>query len=227
MNSPTSRNLDTLSGPGSTTRSCRQPRTLSNIHQPNSANGSSRSGKHIRASQRKSPDYLGRLAAWATIAALGVAVLAIPQVNDLISNLLHKAYHGFSNGRLATFAVSGSLENGYTYSPSSTVTVDTTTGLVVSAHIEIQNTGEIFTGKPAWQVDSNWEWINQGLFKGSLQLQNPASFKNFNGGFLPHAAYWTTGWKQNTNSTTTYLRRVQNERDEHAELQGQEQALAD
>jgi hypothetical protein len=110
--------------------------------------------------------------------------------------------------KVVTFGLSGSFDNGYTYSPASTVTLDVTTGLEVSADVTIEETGEIFSGQPVYQISSNWEWENQGTFKGSLQLQNPAAFVGFTGGFLPHAAYWTPSLGHNVISKNTYLRRT-------------------
>lgn len=113
--------------------------------------------------------------------------------------------------KMATFAVSGSFDNGWAYAPSSTVTFNVSTGSEVSANITIADSGERFTGTPVYaDPTANWEWQNQGTFRGSLQLQNTATFVNFPGGFIPHAAYWTPELEHIVNSKNTFLKRIPN-----------------
>ena len=98
-------------------------------------------------------------------------------------------------GKIATFAVSGSFGEGYSLSDDSKVTIDTKTGLEVSANITVvgpDNTREVFIGQPVYNSDSMWQWQNQGSLKGSLDFQEKEhTFRGYSGGLLTHSAYWT------------------------------------
>jgi len=105
-----------------------------------------------------------------------------------------------------TFSISGSFENGYSYDPASTVTIDLQTGLVVSANVVIKPTGERFSSNPTFRTSSMWQWQNRGTLKGSLDFQDKKhTFINYPGGVLTHAAYWTPSLGRNVVSANTVL----------------------
>jgi hypothetical protein len=114
--------------------------------------------------------------------------------------------------RIVIFSVSGTFQQGYSLSRSSTVTVDSQTGLAVSANVQIANTGELFTGAPVYNTDRMWQWQNQGSLGGSLDFQDQTrTFKNYQGGVpLTNSAYWTPSLGHNITSTNTIFTRIEN-----------------
>jgi hypothetical protein len=114
-----------------------------------------------------------------------------------------------SKPQLITFAISGSFQQGYTYSSESKVTLDAATGLAVSANIIIvgPKSKEVFAADPAYDTESMWQWQNQGSLGGSLDLQEKQlTFVGYSGGTLTHAAYWTPTLGHNITSSDTVLR---------------------
>jgi len=122
-------------------------------------------------------------------------------------------------GQIAMFAVSGSFQQGYRFSSDSKVTIDTKTGLEVSANITVvgpDDTKEVFTAQPAYNTDSMWQWQNQGSFKGSLDFQEKdRKFIGYSGGLLTHSAYWTPSLGHNITSTDTYLKPISSSETSH------------
>jgi hypothetical protein len=125
----------------------------------------------------------------------------------VVFNILRQA----PTSKLLPFAISGSFAEGYTFSADSSVTVDTTSGLVVSANITVVGTNmrEAFVAAPVFNSNSMWQWQNQGSLRGSLDLQEKDhSFTNYSGGLLTHSAYWTPTLGRNIASTNTYLKPI-------------------
>lgn len=110
---------------------------------------------------------------------------------------------------VATFAISGSFQQGYKYSDDSTVSFNSYTGLQVAAKITVlgPNSREEFTGEPNYMTDSMWQWQNQGSLNGSLDLreQRRTFGDQYTGGRLSHAAYWNPTLNHNITSTDTTL----------------------
>jgi len=111
--------------------------------------------------------------------------------------------------RIVTFSVSGSFQQGYSLSPTSTVKIDLETGLAVSANIQITNTGELFTGAPVYNTDRMWQWQNQGSLGGSLDFQDLIrTYKHYSGGApLTNSAYWTPSLGHIVTSSDTSFKR--------------------
>jgi hypothetical protein len=109
--------------------------------------------------------------------------------------------------RIVTYGISGSFQQGYSFAASSGVEVDSETGFVISANIQILNTGEIFTGAPVYNTQRMWQWQSQGSLGGSLDLQDQQNtFKHYRGGIvLTNSAYWTPSAGHNVNSSNTVM----------------------
>jgi len=113
-----------------------------------------------------------------------------------------------------TFTVSGSFDRDFRFSDDSTITIDVSTGLVVSVNVTVVGEGpdgkgkrELFEGVPVYGTNSAWHWQNQGSFGGSLDLQDRKhTFVGYSGGRLTDAAYSTLG--RIVNSKNTVLKPV-------------------
>jgi hypothetical protein len=114
--------------------------------------------------------------------------------------------------RYTKFAISGSLQQSYTFSSDSTVMIDRETGFQLDANITVvgPTTREQFTAKPWYGTNAVWQWQGQGSLGGSLDFQNqPRTFVEYIGGKpLTNSAYTTPSLKNAVISTNTILKPI-------------------
>jgi hypothetical protein len=93
---------------------------------------------------------------------------------------------------IVTFTITGTLvANGFSfsYAPGSTITIDTSTGLVTASNITIEQNGDQFTLNNLTISNPNEIfWANSPAF-GSLLIEPLSSFKGFTGGAVKLAEY--------------------------------------
>jgi len=114
--------------------------------------------------------------------------------------------------RFATFAVSGSFDNGYSIASDSTVTIDTITGSEVAANIIVlgpDNKEDVFRNEAVYQHNTVWGWQGQGSLGGSLDLRDEdRTFVRYSGGVLTHSAYNTPSLGHIITSSDTTLKLI-------------------
>jgi hypothetical protein len=119
---------------------------------------------------------------------------------------------GVPTARFATFAVSGSFDNGYSIASDSTVTVDTITGSEISANIKVEGPDkkvDVFRNEAVYQKNTVWGWQGQGSLGGSLDLRDEdRTFVRYTGGVLTHSAYNTPSLGRIITSSDTTLKLI-------------------